>query len=206
METTKRKAFAITRRDFMKWSGAAGAGLMLGTFGFDLSPIKAYAQANPPTWQSEIASICPYCGCGCGVICCSDAGAENLIFVQGDPDHPINEGALCSKGVASAQLCIDPAGQRLTTPLYRGPGDAVWTEIGWDTAISGIAGLIKTERDASLRKHGDTSIGEEYSTRVKRLETIAALGTAKDTNEECYLFSKLMRALGIVYLEHCARV
>ena len=184
----------ITRRDFLKWSGAAGAGLFVAGLGFDLSPIKAYASANPPTWQSEIASICPYCGCGCGVICCSDADASNLIFVQGDPDHPINEGALCSKGVASAQLCTDPADQRLTQPLKRGPGEADWTPISWTQAMTQIAGLIKAERDANLDVYDN------------RLETIAALGTAKDTNEECYLFTKLMRATGIVYLEHCARV
>jgi formate dehydrogenase major subunit len=184
----------ITRRDFLKWSGAAGAGLVVASLGFDLSPIKAYAQTNPPTWQTEIASICPYCGCGCGVICCSDAGANNLIFVQGDPDHPINEGALCSKGVASAQLCTDPGGQRLTLPQKRVGGSSSWTTISWSDAMSEIAGLIKAERDANL----DVS--------DNRLETIAALGTAKDTNEECYLFTKLMRAMGLVYLEHCARV
>jgi formate dehydrogenase major subunit len=60
--------------------------------------------------------------------------------------------------------------------------------------MSEIAGLIKSERDANLVVDDN------------RLETIAALGTAKDTNEECYLFTKLMRAMGLVYLEHCARV
>jgi formate dehydrogenase major subunit len=186
----------ITRRDFLKWSGAAGAGLVVASLGFDLGPIKAYAQANPPTWETEIASICPYCGCGCGVICCSDTNAENLIYIRGDPDHPINEGALCSKGVASVQMCtVDGAvnPQRMTQPLKRVGGASDWTAISWSTALSEIAGLIKNERDAS-------------SLVDNRLETIAALGTAKDTNEECYLYTKLMRALGIVYLEHCARV
>lgn len=187
----------ITRRDFLKWSGAAGAGLFVASLGFDLSPIKAYAQANPPTWETEIASICPYCGCGCGVICCSDANAENLIYIRGDPDHPINEGALCSKGVASVQMCtvdgeVNP--QRMTQPLKRSPGALSWTPISWSQAMDEIAQKIKAERDANLVESDN------------RLETIAALGTAKDTNEECYLYTKLMRALGIVYLEHCARV
>ena len=186
----------ITRREFLKWSGAAGAGLVVASLGFDLGPIKAYAQANPPTWETEIASICPYCGCGCGVICCSDDGAHNLIYCRGDPDNPINEGALCSKGVASVQMCtVDgaPNPQRMTRPLKRGPGEADWTPISWGTAMNDIANLIKAEREAS-------------SLTDNRLDTIAALGTAKDTNEECYLYTKLMRALGIVYLEHCARV
>ena len=192
----------ITRREFIKLSGAAGAGLLLGSIGFDLSPIRAYAQANPPTWETEVASICPYCGCGCGVICCSDADGSHLIFVQGDPDHPINEGALCSKGVASVQMCtVDgaPNPQRVTQPLRRSAGASGWTPISWSQAMSEIAGLIKAERDANL-------VEEEDGVTVNRLETIAALGTAKDTNEECYLFTKLMRDLGIVYIEHCARV
>ena len=199
----------ITRREFLKWSGAAGAGLVVASLGFDLGPIEAYAQANPPTWETEINSICPYCGCGCGVICCSDVDGENLIYIRGDPDNPINEGALCSKGVASVQMCtVDGAlnPQRMTQPLKRSPGAATWTPISWGAAINEIAGLIKTERNANIRKFGDPALGEDPETRVKRLETIAALGTAKDTNEECYLYTKLMRALGIVYLEHCARV
>lgn len=192
----------ITRREFLKWSGAAGAGLVVASLGFDLSPIEAYAQANPPTWETENASICPYCGCGCGVICCSDIDGENLIYIRGDPDHPINEGALCSKGVASVQMCtVDgaPNPQRMTQPLKRSPGASTWTPITWTQAMSDIAGLIKAERDASL-------VVQEGGVTVNRLETIAALGTAKDTNEECYLYTKLTRALGIVYLEHCARV
>lgn len=191
----------ISRRQFLKLSGAAGAGLLLGVFDFDLTPIKAYAQDLPPVWQLENSSICPYCGCGCGVILGSDGSdsdATTLIYVEGDPDNPINEGALCSKGQASVQLCTDPAGQRLTQPLKRDPTHPTkpneWLPISWPQAMAEIAGLIKAERDANLDVDDN------------RLETIAALGTAKDTNEECYLYTKLMRALGIVYLEHCARV
>ncbi|NVM20248.1 MAG: twin-arginine translocation signal domain-containing protein [Desulfobacterales bacterium] len=197
----------VTRRDFLKISGAATAGLMLGSV-FDLMPIKAYATANPPEWDTVVASICPYCGCGCGVLVGSDSGGL-ITYVQGDPDHPINQGALCSKGAASVQLCtvdgqVNP--ERVQQPLRRSPGSSTWTPIDWNTAMTEIAGLIKAEREANLQKMGDAGVGEDESTYVNRLETIAALGTAKDTNEECYLFTKLMRALGIVYLEHCARV
>jgi len=193
----------ISRRQFLKLSGAAGAGLLLGVFDFDLTPIEAYAQDLPPVWEIPNPSICPYCGCGCGVILGSDS-SYNLIYVEGDPDNPINEGALCSKGQASVQLCtVDgaPNPQRLTQPLKRDPSvdKYNWIPISWSQAMSEIAGLIKAERDANL-------VVEEDGVTVNRLETIAALGTAKDTNEECYLFTKLMRALGIVYLEHCARV
>lgn len=189
----------ISRRQFLKLSGAAGAGLLLGVFDFDLRPIKAYAQDLPPVWQTENPSICPYCGCGCGVILGSNNTTTELIYVEGDPDNPINEGALCSKGQASVQLCTDPEDQRLTGPQKRVGGASSWTPISWTQAIKEIAEKIKERRDIDLN---DTNDPEDY----RRLETIAALGTAKDTNEECYLFTKLMRALGIVYIEHCARV
>ena len=207
----------ITRRDFLKISGATTAGLMLGTL-FDLAPIKAHATKNPPVWNTEIPSICPYCGCGCGVIVGTSVGGE-ISYVQGDPDHPINQGALCSKGMASGQMShIDnytspipetykaADSERVITPLKRVGGASTWTAISWAQANSEIAALIKAERDANLQLYGDLGEGEDDTKRVTRLETIAALGTAKDTNEECYLYTKLMRALGIVYLEHCARV
>ena len=197
----------VTRRDFLKISGAATAGLMLGTL-FDLAPIKAYATANPPEWNTEVPSICPYCGCGCGVIVGTSVSGI-ISYVQGDPDHPINRGALCSKGMASGQMsAIDGAAnpQRVTQPLRRDPYSSSWTPISWATAMSEIAGRIKAERDANIQITGDTEAGDDPATYVHRLETVAALGSAKDTNEECYLYTKLMRSLGIVYLEHCARV
>jgi len=190
----------ISRRDFLKVSGVASVGLLLGTFGFDLRPIRAYAEESRPEWISEAFSICPYCGCGCGVVVGSKDGI--ITYVQGDPDNPINRGALCSKGQASIQLStvdgkVNP--QRVLRPRYRAPYSNEWVEISWDQAINEIAQKIKAQRDSDLIQTDD-------GVTVNRLETIAALGTAKDTNEECYLYIKLMRALGIVYVEHCARV
>jgi formate dehydrogenase major subunit len=196
---------AITRREFLQYSAVTGTGLLFGVF--DLKPIVAYAQANPPVWVSEASNICPYCGCGCGMLVGSNTSGQ-ITYVQGDPDNPINRGSLCSKGQNAGQLnhiegYAGPTAwykaadsERIITPLKRVGGAATWTAISWATAIDEIAGLITSERNSSFIE----------TDGVNRLETIAALGTAKDTNEECYLFTKLMRALGIVYLEHCARV
>ena len=204
---------AITRRDFLKYTAVSGAALYMGIFNLD--PIKAHAEANPPLWANEAVNICPYCGCGCGMIIGSVDGI--ITYVQGDPENPINLGALCPKGANAGQLnhiedYVRPVGiadttdnsyvykaddsERIITPLRRDSGATNWTAISWDTALSEIAGKINLERNTSL-----VSGGGGY-----RLDTIAALGTAKDNNEECYLFTKLMRALGITYLEHCARV
>jgi len=200
---------AITRRDFLKSSAVAGAALYLGIF--DLAPVKAYAASTPPVWTSEALNICPYCGVGCGMSVGSNASGQ-ITYVQGDPENPNNLGSLCSKGQNAGQLnhidgYVRPTGipyldslgnpykatdsERITTPLKRGPGASNWTAISWNTAIDEIAGLIKSTRtiDSDMK-----------------CTNIAVLGTAKATNEECYLLTKLMRSLGIVYFEHCARL
>jgi formate dehydrogenase major subunit len=195
----------ITRRDFLKYTAVTGAALSLGVF--ELSPIQAYATANPPVWTQEAVNICPYCGVGCGVIIGSnDAG--QITYVEGDPENPNNNGALCSKGASCGQLNHIEGytrtvgykaedSERVIFPLKRGPGASDWTVIPWEQAFTEIANKIATTRTF------DTSDPENL---VNCCTNIAALGTAKDTNEECYLYTKLMRSLGIVYLEHCARL
>jgi formate dehydrogenase major subunit len=208
---------AITRREFLQYSAATSAGVLFGVF--DLKPIVAYAQANPPVWTSEAFNICPFCGCGCGLILGSN-GSGQITYVQGDPDNPINQGSLCPKGHNVGEMnhiegWVRPDGipymatngqykadnsQRITKPLKRGPGETNWTIISWDTAITEIAGLIKARRDADLI-HTE-AIGVLTS---QRLESVASIGSSKVSNEECYIFTKLMRSLGNVYHEHCAR-
>lgn len=205
----------ISRRDFLKVSGAASVGLVLGTFGFDLRPISAYAQANPPVWVKEAHTICGYCSLGCGQIAGAQmVGGQYLItYLQGDPDHPINQGALCSKGAAAAQFStvVDEKGNfkinslRLTKPLYRAAGAYEWEEKSWDWVISAIANRIATTRAAGFVTTEPASDTGETIT-VNRCENIAFVGGAGLNNEECYLLVKLMRALGLVYIEHQARI
>ena len=191
---------AITRREFLQYSAATGAGVLFGVF--DLKPIAAYATANPPVWTSEAFNICCYCGCGCGMVIGKNT-SNQITYVQGDPDNPINMGRLCSKGQSAGQLNhIDGyAGptasykaadsERVIYPLKRVGGSSTWTQMTWDDALDEIADLIATTR----------TVDDDM-----KCTNIAVLGTAKDTNEECYLLTKLVRSLGIVYLEHCARL
>jgi len=192
----------VNRRDFIKISGAAGVGLMLSSV-FDLMPIEAYAKANPPQWENVSTSICCFCGVGCGLL----VGSKNdqITYVQGNPDHPINQGSLCSKGQATGQLntvdgLINP--KRVQQPLYRAPGASSWTPVSWNDAINGIAAKIKAEYDNRVIEEWI----DEQNVPVNRCETIANLGGASLDNEECYLLSKLTRAMGLVYIEHQARI
>jgi formate dehydrogenase major subunit len=149
----------------------------------------------------ETPTICPFCGVGCGLIVAAEG--NRVVNIEGDPDHPINQGSLCSKGMSVAQLHtvdgkINP--RRLQTVKYRAKGSDRWEEKSWDWAFDEIAKRVKSARDAHF-------IAQDAEGRVvNRLEAIASLGGAALDNEECSLITKAMRALGLVYYEHQARI
>ena len=100
----------VTRRYFLKITGASAAGAAVLGLGLDLKPIKSHAQTLKIRFAKETTSICCYCAVGCGVIVhTGKAGAGKIINIEGDPDHPINEGALCAKGAALSQLSRAPS-------------------------------------------------------------------------------------------------
>jgi formate dehydrogenase major subunit len=124
-----------------------------------------------------------------------------LVNLEGDPDHVVNEGALCVKG--SAAFATYESMQRLRAPRYRAPGSDRWVEIGWDEALDKLARKLKAVRDATwvaTEKDGEKDVP------VNRTDAIALLGGAQNTNEECYLWTKLGRLLGTNYVEHQARL
>jgi formate dehydrogenase major subunit len=89
---------------------------------------------------------------------------------------------------------------RVTTPLYRAPNSTKWQEVSWDWALWTIASRVKKSRDASFRNKNDK--GDV----VNRTEGIANVGSAALDNEECWMIQAMMRALGLVYIEHQARI
>lgn len=189
----------VTRRDFLKITGASAAGAAILGLGLDLKPIKSHAQTLKIRFAKESTSICCYCAVGCGVIVhTGKAGAGKVINIEGDPDHPINEGALCSKGAALSQLVNNES--RIVTPLYRAPYSTQWQEVSWEQALLMIAKRVKKSRDASFTQKNDK--GQV----VNRTNGIANVGSAALDNEECWLIQAMMRALGLVYIEHQARI
>lgn len=188
----------LSRRQFLKWSGLASLAGAFWSLGFDLKPIRAHAAGLSIKEAKETHTICPYCAVGCGQIVHTDRQGGQIINTEGDPDHPINQGALCAKGAALYQLAVNPA--RVTSVLYRAPMSDKWEVKSWDWALDKIAANIKRQRDAGL------TLKNDKGQVVNRLTSIAHVGSAALDNEECWLLQAIMRSLGLVYIEHQARI
>ncbi len=189
----------LNRRDFIKITGATAAGIAVSGLGFDLKPVKAHAGMLKTRYAKETTSICCYCAVGCGLIVhTSNRGDGRVINIEGDPDHVINQGALCSKGSSIKQLTENA--NRLTEPMYRAPNSDQWQKVSWDWALSQITDRIKKTRDAGF----ETTNAKGQT--VNRTTRIASVGSAAMDNEECWIYQALMRSLGLVYIEHQARI
>jgi len=195
----------ISRRKFLKISAAAS----LTTLLLDKAA-QAKGQLRDSTRKltagQETRTICPYCSVGCGIVLRTDG--DLIVNAEGDPAHPINEGALCSKGSALSNLrqiyleegkpVLNP--KRLTKVLYRAPGADQWAEKPWDWALAEIAKRFKATRDATFE------LKDQAGVTVNRTRAIAHLGSAALDNEECYALVKMQRAFGLQSIDHEARL
>ena len=188
----------LTRRGFLKLTGTTVSATVLGSLGFDLSPVVAYAFTMKLKGTQEVTTICPYCAVGCGIIVHVRDG--KVVETDGDADHPINEGTLCSKGASLKALSADINPMRVTKPRYRAPGAMDWKDVSWDWALDEIAKRIKKTRDATF------IVKNDKGQVVNRTDALASVGSAAMDNEECYIYQKFLRGLGLVYIEHQARI
>ena len=185
----------ITRRQFLKLSGAGTAGLaMVGVMG-KVKPAEAGLPRGKVLRGRETTTICPYDATGCGFIVTTENG--HLLNIEGDPDHPINRGGACSKGASLAQLHNNP--RRLSKVLYRRPNSGAWEEVTWDWALDTIAQRVKATRDSTFTER------DEQGRVVNRAQALASLGGSALDSEECYAVVKAMRALGLPWIENQAR-
>ena len=193
----------MKRRTFLKASCFLGAGVSLSGLGFALDTPKAYAadmsRMDALKKARQSTTICCYCAVGCSLICSTDTATGKIINIEGDPEHPINEGSLCAKGAGLFQ--VSAANQhRLTKVQYRRPGGTEWEQVDWDFAVNRIAQLIKEDRDkAYIAKNADGAL-------VNRVESIALMGSSNVLNEECWATSQFARGLGLTFIDHQARV
>ena len=180
-----------SRRQFL--GGLATGAVAVGAVtqaGCDPAVPALKTQGAVPT-----TTVCPFCGVGCGQVVSTLNG--HVVNIEGDPGHPVSEGTLCSKGAAGIQVVNNP--RRLQKVLYRKPGGTAWEEKTWDWAFERIAARVKETRDKTFKTSSDGRV-------VNRTEAMACLGGSALDNEEAYALVKLMRALGLTYVEHQARL
>jgi len=199
----------VSRRDFLKLSGSS---LLLGALSADPASAETKERELRIKGAKETTTICPFCSVGCGIIVHTKDG--KVINTEGDPEHPISEGTLCSKGASLYQMINNPT--RLTKPKYRAAGATEWKDVEWDWALDEIAKRVKTTRDKTFKLTSKSKVKEkaadgtekdvEKDFVVNRTEGIAHIGSAALDNEECYILQKLMRSWGLVYIEHQARI
>ena len=214
----------VSRRDVLRLTVGGGAGLAVGGL-LDWPALKAAAENLKLSDVNEFTTSCNFCSCGCGMI--AQVRDGKLLKMEGDYDHIVNRGSLCVKGISMFATHASP--QRLTKPRYRAPGTDHWVEISWDDAIARVAKKIRATRDETWiatekvdapdlsvdRASGDRlqnaprfipHEGGKRDVPVNRTDAIGFMGGAQNTNEECYLFQKAARLLGMSYVEHQARL
>ena len=160
-----------------------------------LMPARGVGLLEP---DKTVDSVCPYCGVGC--LLTYHVKDDRILYVTGR-DGPSNRGRLCVKGRYGFDYVHHR--QRLTTPLIRKPGvpksadaaldphdiAAAFREASWDEALDAAAGGLARIRDT----HGS--------------HALAGFGSAKGSNEEAYLFQKLVRTgFGTNNVDHCTRL
>jgi formate dehydrogenase major subunit len=160
-----------------------------------LMPAREAALTVP---DKQVESVCPYCGVGCQLT--YNVKDDKILFVEGR-DGPANEGRLCVKGRYGFDYAHHP--HRLTKPLIRRAdapkkGDFVmdpsnvldvFREASWEEALALAGGKFKDIRDKRGKK------------------SLAGFGSAKGSNEEAYLFQKLVRTgFGSNNVDHCTRL
>lgn len=131
------------------------------------------------SWElSRVKTTCPYCGTGCGLeLFVKD---NEVVAARGDRSNPVNRGQTCVKGRFGLDFLHSP--DRLTSPLIRKEGELV--EASWDEALNLVANRLKEVKGTEL----------------------AGMSSARATNEDNYLFQRLLRSLQTNNIDHCARL
>ena len=148
--------------------------------------------------DKTIDSVCPYCGVGC--LLTYHVKDNKILHVQGR-DGPANHSRLCVKGRYGFDYVTHP--HRLTKPLIRKPGIPKSPDISIDPANpSGVFREVSWEEALDFAAHGLKKIRDE-----KGGSALAGFGSAKGSNEEAYLFQKLIRTgFGTNNVDHCTRL
>lgn len=193
----------VSRRQFFKICAGGMAGTTAAALGFIPTAALAQTRNYKLLRARETRNTCTYCSVGCGLLMYSlGDGAKNakatIFHIEGDPDHPVNRGALCPKGAGLVDFVHSK--NRLHYPEYRAPGSNQWQRISWHDAFDRIAKLMKQDRDANFIKTNNDGVV------VNRWLTTGMLCASAASNETGYLTQKFTRALGMLAVDNQARV
>lgn len=144
-------------------------------------------------YKNEVKTTCSYCGVGCGIIVKKDS--NDKVFVEGDTNHPVNKGLLCSKGMNLHYVANDTS-DRILYPEMRWSRSHPRERVSWEDALGRAAGVFKS----IIKKYGPDSVGfyvsgqsltEEYYIANKL--TKGFLGTNNiDTNSRLCMSSAVV--------------
>lgn len=202
----------LTRRDFLKTTAVATAAGGLMEVASNATPALAVENPSPTAVSKTTITTCLCCSVGCGQLVDVDASG-NVLDIYGDPNHVVNAAANCPKGSAAV---LNVTGDRrigvpnsavtgapggisgggtMTTGPWKRSGNGAWSAIDWDTAMSEIATAAVTAR-------GSITTGAPFVSKNE----VAFFGCSHATNEENYLYRKLIANFGSNNVEHQARI
>ncbi|WP_373396059.1 molybdopterin-dependent oxidoreductase [Algoriphagus halophilus] len=143
--------------------------------------------------SKKIKTTCSYCGVGCGIV--ASVNQQDKVLVEGDKDHPVNGGMLCSKGM-NLHYVVNDTSDRILYPEMRWSKSHHLERVSWDDALDRAAGVFKS----LIQKHGPDSVGfyvsgqcltEEYYIANKLVKGF--LGTNNiDTNSRLCMSSAVV--------------
>jgi formate dehydrogenase major subunit len=186
----------LTRKNFIKAIGFGVSAVALNELGIDMASAKTYAKELKIKGAKEVNSICPFCSVSCHFIAHVKGG--HVVSTEGDPGYPVSEGALCAKG--STMLSMINSHHRVLKPMYRAPFSEKWEEKDWDWMLDKLARKIKETRDR------DFKLTNAEGQKVNRIDSMFHMGSSQMSNEEASVVVQAMRAMGIVYIDHQARI
>src|SRR5687768_15823692 len=138
---------AVRRREFLKILGVTGAGAATVGCGPSeagrLIPYLVHPDQTVPGVSTYFATTCRECVAACGVV--AETRDGRAIKLEGNPEHPLNRGALCARGQAALQGLYNP--DRYTGPRVRRDGRLV--EIPWQEAVQLLRQRIEETRTRS---------------------------------------------------------
>ncbi|PKG55137.1 formate dehydrogenase [Shewanella sp. Choline-02u-19] len=181
--TVEKKTLGISRRQFMKQAGITSGGIAAASLLGTGMMRRAEAKDVPHDAPTEIKrTVCSACAVGCGLY----AEVQNGVWTGQEPafDHPFNNGGHCAKGAALREH--GHGEKRLKYPMKL--VDGKWKKLSWEQALNEVG-----DQMLDIRKESGP-------------DSLYFMGSAKFSNEGCYMYRKFAAMWGTNNVDHSARI